>query len=72
MPRYAGTMTQLPEAYQRYLDQIGSAHAEALRPVFLESVAEREHGVLIRGSGTHYVQALVDERIPYGEVREEE
>ncbi|NKX50966.1 hypothetical protein HER39_10410 [Arthrobacter deserti] len=65
-------MKQLPEAYQRYLDGLGSAHAEALRPVFLESVAEQEHGVLVRGAGTRYVQALVDERVPYGEVREED
>ena len=31
-----------------------------------------EHGVLVRGAGTRYVQALVDERVPYGEVREED
>ena len=64
-------MIQLPESYQHYLDQLASAHAEALRPVFLQSAAEREHGVLVRGAGTHYVQALVDDAIPYGEIREE-
>lgn len=63
-------MTKLPGTYEKYLAQATGDHAEALRLVFLESAAEELYGVLVRGIGTKHVQAMVDERIPYGEIRE--
>ncbi|GER22504.1 hypothetical protein NCCP1664_10010 [Zafaria cholistanensis] len=41
----------------------------AVMPVFRESVAEHRYGVLVRGTGLHDLQAVVDETLPYGEVR---
>jgi hypothetical protein len=63
-------MITLPEAYQKYLSGLSAHHAEALRPVFLESAADGEHGVIIRGMGSKHVQAYVDDSVPFGEVRE--
>ena len=63
-------MKALPEAYELYLAGLSAAEADAIRPVFLESVAEGDHGILIRGSGSHHVQALVDPRVPFGEIHE--
>ncbi|MET1155499.1 hypothetical protein [Arthrobacter sp.] len=64
-------MTTLPEAYQKYLSGLSAHHAEALRPVFLESAADGEHGISIRGMGSKHVQAFVDDSVPFGEIREE-
>jgi hypothetical protein len=63
-------MKALPEAYAAYLAKLSTIEADALRPVFLESVAEGDHGILIRGAGSHHVQAVVDERVPFGEIHE--
>ncbi|MFT4470922.1 hypothetical protein ACMX2H_13535 [Arthrobacter sulfonylureivorans] len=63
-------MITLPEAYQKYLSGLSAHHAEALRPVFLESAAEGEHGIMIRGMGSKHVQAFVDDSVPFGEIRE--
>ncbi|MET1034506.1 hypothetical protein ACX8Z9_11085 [Arthrobacter halodurans] len=62
-------MEALPVAYEQYLATLDEHTAHALRPAFLESVSEHEFGVLVRGVGSHHAQALVDERIPYGQVR---
>lgn len=63
-------MITLPEAYQKYLSGLSAHHAEALRPAFLESAADGEHGVLVRGMGSKHVQAFVDDNVPFGEIRE--
>jgi hypothetical protein len=63
-------MVTLPEAYKKYLSRLSAHHAEALRPAFLESAAEGEHGVMVRGMGSKHVQAYVDDSVPFGEVRE--
>ncbi|MGJ9404480.1 hypothetical protein [Arthrobacter sp. KK5.5] len=62
-------MEILPQSYEKYLETLGASTAHALRPVFLESVAEGDHGVHVRGLGTHYEQAFVDDKVPFGEVR---
>ncbi|WP_052510873.1 hypothetical protein [Crystallibacter crystallopoietes] len=63
-------MKPLPEAYEAYLAKLKPNEADALRPVFQESVAEGDHGVLIRGAGSQHIQALVDERVPFGQIHE--
>ncbi|WP_336712132.1 hypothetical protein [Arthrobacter sp. USHLN218] len=63
-------MKALPEAYQSYLAKLSPAEADALRPVFMESAAEGDHGVLVRGAGSQHVQAVVDERVPFGQIHE--
>jgi hypothetical protein len=62
-------MEILPTSYEDYLRTLDEHTAKALRPVFQESAEERVYGVHIRGLGTHYEQAFVDEHVPYGEVR---
>jgi len=62
-------MEILPTSYEQYLRTLDEHTAHALRPIFLESVAEGDHGVHIRGLGTHYEQAFVDDNVPFGEVR---
>lgn len=60
---------ELPRAYRSYLEGAKQAFLDTVRPVMQESVAEGEHGVLVRFLGTG-VQALVSETVPFGEVRE--
>ncbi|MBB2994116.1 hypothetical protein E9229_000307 [Paeniglutamicibacter cryotolerans] len=62
-------MKDLPVAYQEFLAGLDEHLAATLLPIFRESVAEGENGVLIRGLGTHSEQAVVDEHVPFGEVR---
>lgn len=56
-------------AYRSYLEGAEPAFLHTVKPIMQESVAEGEHGVLVRflGSG---VQAMVSEKVPFGEVRE--
>ncbi|MEE1621264.1 hypothetical protein ACQ3I4_05640 [Zafaria sp. Z1313] len=62
-------MEPLPAAYEQYLASLDEHTAHALRPAFVESVHEHEFGVLVRGLGSHHAQALVDEHVPYGEIK---
>ncbi len=60
---------ELPRAYRKYLEGATPAYIDTVRPVMQESVAEGEHGVLVRFMGSE-VQAMVSETVPFGEVRE--
>ena len=62
-------MEALPLAYEEFLAGLDEHLRGAMMPVFRESVTEHRHGVLIRGTGLHDLQAVVDETLPYGEVR---
>jgi hypothetical protein len=62
-------MATLPEAYEQYLAGLSADEADGLRPAFLQSVADGQHGVIVRGHG-HYIQAFVDDKVPFGEIRE--
>lgn len=62
-------MEPLPVEYERYLASLDPHIAQGLRSAFQESAAEHEFGVLVRGMGSHHMQALVDEHVPYGQVR---
>lgn len=62
-------METLPAEYERYLATLDPRTAAGLRSAFQESAAEHECGVLVRGIGSHHIQAMVDEHVPYGQVR---
>lgn len=64
-------MTELPASYRKYLEGRTRDFIETVRPVFLQSVAEAEHGVRVILNEPHTLQALIDDRIPYGEVVED-
>lgn len=63
-------MNALPEAYEKYLAALRADDADALRPIFQQSVAEGYHGVSLRGAGSHHEQALIDDRVPFGQIHE--
>lgn len=67
-PIYAGQMAELPKDYARFLKTLTPQMREALEPIFQQSVAGGEHGVLIRGPKDE-TQATVSEDVPYGQVR---
>ncbi len=60
---------ELPRNYQKYLDAVDPAYVGTVRPIMQETVAEGEHGVLVRFLGSE-VHALVSDAVPFGEVRE--
>lgn len=62
-------MEALPLAYEEFLAGLDEHMRNAVLPVFRESVTEHQFGVLIRGTGLHDLQAVVDESVPYGNVR---
>ncbi len=62
--------SEFPRTYEDYLDAGEPSHVGTVRPVMQESVAEGEHGVLVRFLGSE-VHAMVSEAVPFGIVREE-
>ncbi|WP_155852618.1 hypothetical protein [Arthrobacter sp. H14] len=60
---------ELPREYAKFLAKLDPEMQEALYPVFEQSVAEGEHGVLIRGP-LHETQAMVSDDIPFGKIRD--
>lgn len=71
--RSLGTMTDysdLPDSYRAYLAGLEDSTAAALIPVFKQSVAEGQHGVLITTNLGPDTQAEVSPEVPFGEVRE--
>jgi len=68
-PVYCWLMEQLPAVYQDYLADKDEDFVAAVLPVLRQSVAEGNHGVHIV-LNPHVVQAHTDERIPFGEIRE--
>lgn len=71
--RSLGTMTdysELPDSYRAYLAGLDDSTAAALIPVFKQSIAGGEHGVLITTNLGPDTQAEVSPEVPFGEVRE--
>lgn len=67
---YPEPMIQLPASYVQYLADKKPSFADAVRPVLMQSAAEKTHGVriaLIPGG----VQAHLDNNIPFGEIIED-
>ncbi|WP_035767915.1 hypothetical protein [Arthrobacter castelli] len=63
-------MIELPRKYTEFMDTLDPAEREAFFPVFEQSAAQGDFGVLIRGVPSEH-QALVSESVPFGEVHVE-
>lgn len=71
--RSLGTMpdySDLPDSYRAYLAGLDDSTAAGLIPVFKQSVAGGEHGVLITTRLGPDTQAEVSSEVPFGEIRE--
>lgn len=64
-------MIELPKKYTEYLATLGAEERDAFYPVFEQSVAQGNHGVLIRGVPSEH-QAMVSESVPFGDVHVED
>ncbi|MGO4382957.1 hypothetical protein [Specibacter sp. RAF43] len=62
-------MKQLPAAYVEYLQDRDEDFIATVKPVLQQSNADQSHGVRVVLL-PHWVQAHIDETIPFGEVVE--
>ena len=67
---YPVAMIQLPASYQEYLAGKSESFINTVRPVLMQSAADKSHGVRILVL-PHGHQAHLDETIPYGTVVED-
>jgi hypothetical protein len=67
---YPVAMIQLPASYQEYLAGKSESFINTVRPVLMQSAAEKSHGVRILVL-PHGHQAHLDASIPYGTVVED-
>jgi hypothetical protein len=67
---YSVAMIQLPASYQEYLAGKSESFINAIRPVLMQSAADRLHGVRVVFH-PHDHQAHLDDSIPYGTVVED-
>lgn len=63
-------MNTLPAAYEHYLAGKEENVVLTVRPILLQSAAEKLHGVRVVVLPTE-VQAFLDDKVAYGEVFEE-
>jgi|GEM_PF-696631 len=69
---YPLAMIELPDSYKTYLDGQSERVVQTIRPVLMQSAADKLHGVRIsynRGPTGH--QAHLDESLPYGTIVED-
>ncbi len=69
---YSFAMIQLPASYQEYLDGKDERFIQTVRPILMQSAADKLHGVRVlynRGLTGH--QAHLDDSIPYGTIVED-
>ncbi|MGY2746243.1 hypothetical protein ACVWZ8_003360 [Arthrobacter sp. UYCu723] len=69
---YPVAMIQLPASYQEYLVGKSESFVNTVRPILMQSAADKSHGVRVsynRGPTGH--QAHLDESIPFGTVIED-
>ncbi|WP_138442462.1 hypothetical protein [Sinomonas susongensis] len=64
-------MSQLPAGYMKYLEGRSDDFVETVRPVLLQSAADGLYGVRVVANEPHALQALVDDRIPFGTIVED-
>lgn len=64
-------MSALPAGYAKYLEGRNPDFIETVRPVLLQSAADGLHGVRIVVNEPHALQALIDDRIPFGTIVED-
>jgi hypothetical protein len=67
---YCVAMIHLPASYQEYLAGKSESFINAIRPVLMQSAADRLHGVRVVFH-PHDHQAHLDDSIPYGTVVED-
>lgn len=63
-------MTQLPAAYEEYLQGRDENFIATVLPVLKQSVAEKTHGVRV-AINPHEIQAHTDSTVPFGTIRED-
>ena len=63
-------MIQLPASYQEYLAGKSESFVNTVRPILMQSAADKAHGVRILVL-PHGHQAHLDESIPFGTVIED-
>lgn len=69
---YPFAMIQLPASYQEYLAGKSESFINTVRPVLMQSAADKAHGVKVSyNHGPTGHQAHVDESIPFGTVVED-
>lgn len=69
-PDYAVPMTELPEAYKAYLSDKDEDVVATVKPIMLQSAADKVHGVHIVVL-PHGLQAHLDDKLPFGELVED-
>lgn len=67
---YPEGMIQLPASYQEYLARQSESVINAVRPILMQSAADKRHGVRVV-IHPHDHQAHLDETIPFGTVIED-
>jgi hypothetical protein len=67
---YSFAMIQLPASYQEYLVGKSDSFINAVRPVLMQSAADKSHGVRVVFH-PHDHQAHLDETIPFGTILED-
>lgn len=67
---YPVAMIQLPVSYQEYLAGKSESFINTVRPILMQSAAEKLHGVRILVL-PHGHQAHVDQTLPFGTVIED-
>jgi len=69
---YPLAMIELPDSYQAYLEGKSERVVQTIRPILMQSAADRLHGVRISyNPGPTGHQAHLDENIPYGTIVED-
>ncbi|GAB3283034.1 hypothetical protein GCM10027449_25630 [Sinomonas notoginsengisoli] len=63
-------MTELPASYAKYLVGRDELFVDTIRPILLQSAADKVQGVRVV-IDPQVLQAHLDERIPYGEIVED-
>ncbi|MCY1230069.1 hypothetical protein D9M72_424650 [compost metagenome] len=67
---YPDGMIQLPASYQEYLAGKSESFINTVRPILMQSAAEKVHGVRVLNL-PHGHQAHLDNTIPFGTVVED-
>jgi hypothetical protein len=67
---YPDEMIELPASYQAYLADKSPTIIDTVRPILMQSAADKAHGVRVLNL-PHGHQAHLDDTIPYGVVVED-
>lgn len=69
---YSFAMIELPASYQQFLAGKSEMFVSTVRPVLMQSAADRRHGVrVIYNPGSTGHQAHLDESLPFGVIIED-